>query len=81
MTTPVESMVERFVAMAGLACAISGPIIALIISGFILPWYAVVAVLAIILAGIVISYWMFRRGAHSVEDVSISPEHGAETTR
>jgi hypothetical protein len=81
MTTPVESMVERFVAMSGLACAIGGPIFALIISGFILPWYAVVAVLAVILAGIVISYWMFRRGGHSVGDVSISPEHGAETTR
>jgi hypothetical protein len=81
MTTPVESMVERFVAMSGLACAIGGPVIALIISGFILPWYAVVAALVIILAGILISYRMFRRGAHSVEDVSISPEHGAETTR
>jgi len=80
MTTPVESMVERFVAMLGLACAIGGPIIALIISGFILPWYAVVAVLALILAGIVISYWMIRRGAHAVEDVSINPERGAETT-
>jgi protein-S-isoprenylcysteine O-methyltransferase Ste14 len=67
--------------MSGLACAIGGPVIALIISGFILPWYAVVAALVIILAGIVISYWMFRCGAYSVEDVSISPEHGAKTTR
>jgi len=81
MTRPVESMVERFVAMSGLACAIGGSIIALIISGFILPWYAVVAGLAIILAGIVISYWMFSRGAHAVEDVSINQERGAETMR
>jgi len=34
MTTPVESMVERFVAILGLAFAIAGPTIALIICGF-----------------------------------------------
>jgi hypothetical protein len=81
MTTQVESAVERFVAILGLACAIGGPIVALIISWFILPRYAVVAGLALILAGIVISYRMFRRDARLVEGVSISAEHGAETTR
>jgi len=81
MTTQVESMVERFVAMLGLACAIGGPVIALIIGGFILPWYAVTVGLVIILSGFMISYWLFKRAAHEADDVSISPERGAETTR
>ncbi|SRR6266508_197275 len=79
--TPVESMVERFVAMLGLVCAIGGPVIALIISVFILPWYAVIVGLALILSGFVISYRLFKRAAREAEDVSISPERGAETTR
>jgi hypothetical protein len=81
MTTSVESAVERFVAASGLACAIGGPVIALIISGFILPWYAVIVGLALILSGFVISYRMFKRGSHETEDVSISAERGAEITR
>ncbi len=81
MTTPVESAVERFVATLGLAGAIGGPVIALIISGFIWPWYAVIVVLALILSGFVISYRMLKRGSHETEDVSISVERGAETTR
>jgi len=80
MTTPVESMVERFMAMSGLACAVGGPIIALIIGGFILPWYAVIVGLVIMLSIFVISYWSFKRGAHETVDVSISPERGSETT-
>jgi hypothetical protein len=80
MTTPVENVVERFVATLGLAGAIGGPVIALIISGFILPWYAVIVGLVIILSGFVISYWLFKRAAREAEDVSISPERGAETT-
>jgi hypothetical protein len=80
MTTPVENAVERFVATLGLAGAIGGPVIALIISGFILPWYAVIVGLVIILSGFVISYWLFKRAAREAEDVSISPERGAETT-
>jgi hypothetical protein len=81
MTTPVESIVERFVGMSGLACAIGGPVIALIIGGFILPWYAMIVVLALILSGFVFSYRLFRRAAHETEDVSISPGRGAETTQ
>lgn len=81
MTTAVESAVERFVATLGLAGAIGGPVIALIISGFILPWYAVIVVLVIILSGFVISYRMFKRGSHERAEVSISAERGAETTR
>jgi hypothetical protein len=81
MTTPVENAVERFVATLGLASAIGGPVIALIISGFILPWYAVIVGLALILSGFVISYRMFKRGLHETEDVSISAERGAEITR
>jgi hypothetical protein len=81
MTTSVESAVERFVAASGLACVIGGPVIALIISGFILPWYAVIVGLALILSGFVISYRMFKRGSHETEDVSISAERGAEITR
>jgi hypothetical protein len=81
MTTPVESVVERFVAIVGLVCAIGGPIIALIISGFILPWYAVIVGLALILSGFVISYGVFKRAAHETEYVSISAERGAENTR
>lgn len=76
MTTPVEGMVERFLALLGLAGAIGGPIIALIISGFIMPWYAVIAGLVIIPSGFVISYWLIKRGAREAEDVSISPKHG-----
>lgn len=72
MTTPVESAVERFVAMSGLACAIGGPIIALVISGFILPWYAVIVGLALMLSGFVVSYRLIKRAAHETEDVSIS---------
>jgi hypothetical protein len=74
MTTPVESAVERFVATLGLACAIGGPVIALIISGFILPWYAVFIGLVIILSGFVVSYRMFKRGSRETGDVSIGPE-------
>jgi hypothetical protein len=81
MTTAVESAVERFVATLGLAGAVGGPVIALIISGFIWPWYAVIVVLALILSGFVISYRMFKRGSHETEDVSISAERAAETTR
>jgi MFS family permease len=81
MTTQVESMVERFVAMSGLACAIGGPVIALIIGGFILPWYAVTVGLVIILSGFVISYWLLKRAAREADDVSISLDRGAETTR
>jgi len=66
--------------MLGLVCAIGGPVIALIISGFILPWYAVIVGLTLILSGFVISYWLFKRTAREAEDVSISPERGAETT-
>jgi hypothetical protein len=77
MTTPVESAVERFVAMLGLALAVGGPIVALIISGFILPWYAVIVVLAFILSGFMISYRSFKRAAHEMDDVSISPKRGA----
>jgi hypothetical protein len=80
MTTQVESMVERFVAMSGLACAIGGPVIALIIGGFILPWYAVTVGLVIILSGFVISYWLLKRAAREADDVSISLDRGAETT-
>jgi hypothetical protein len=81
MTKPVESSVERFVGMSGLACAIGGPIIALIIGGFILPWYAVIVVLALMLSGFVFSYRLVSRAAHETEDVSISPGRGAETTQ
>jgi hypothetical protein len=81
MSTQVESVVERFLAMLGLAGAIGGPVLALIISGFILPWYAVVAGLVVILSGFVISYRLFKRGVREAGDVSIGPEHGAETTR
>jgi hypothetical protein len=81
MTTTVESAVERFVAMSGLACAIGGPVIALIISWFILPWFAVIVVLALILSGFVVSYRLVKRAAHETKDVSISAERGAETTR
>ncbi|HEY9434970.1 MAG TPA: hypothetical protein VI260_26230 [Blastocatellia bacterium] len=81
MTTAVESAVERFVATLGLAGAIGGPVIALIISGFILPWYAVIVGLALILSGFVTSYRMFKRGSHETKDVSISAERVAETTR
>ena len=80
MTTPVESIVERFVAMLGLVCAIGGPVIALIISRFILHWYGVIVGLTLILSGFVISYWLIKRAARAAEDVSISPERGAETT-
>jgi len=78
MTTPVEGMFERFIAMLGLAGAIGGPIAALIISWFILSWYSVVAMLVIILSGIVISYRFFKRGIYEVRDVSITQEHRAE---
>jgi hypothetical protein len=81
MAAPVESVVERFVAMSGLACAIGGPVIALIISWFILPWFAVIVVLALILSGFVVSYRLVKRAAHETKDVSISAERGAETTR
>jgi len=67
--------------MLGLAGAIGGPIVALIISWFILPWYAVIAGLVVILSGFVSSYWLFKRGAREAEDVSISPKRGAETAR
>ncbi len=78
MTTPVEGMIERFIAMLGLACAIGGPIIAVIISWFIMPWYLVVPLLAIILLGIVNRYNYFKRGVHEARDVSISQEGRAE---
>jgi hypothetical protein len=81
MSTQVESVVERFLAMLGLAGAIGGPILALIISGFILPWYAVIAGLVVILSGFVISYRFFKRGVREAGEVSIGPGHGAETTR
>lgn len=81
MTTQVESMVERFVATLGLACAIGGPVIALIIGGFILPWYAVTVGMVIILSGFVISYWLLKRAAREADDVFISLDRGAETTR
>jgi hypothetical protein len=81
ITRPIESAVERFVSMLGLACAVGGPVIALIIGGFILPWHAAIVGLALILPGVVISYRLFKRGAHEAEDVSISPERGAETKR
>ena len=81
MTTQVESMVERFVATLGLACAIGGPVIALIIGGFILPWYAVTVGIVIILSGFVISYWLLKRAAREADDVSISLDRVAETTR
>ena len=81
MTTQVESMVERFVATLGLACAIGGPVIALIIGGFILPWYAVTVGMVIILSGFVISYWLLKRAAREADDVSISLDRVAETTR
>jgi hypothetical protein len=81
MAAPVESAVERFVAMSGLACAIGGPVIVLIISGFILPWYAVIVGLALMLSGFVVSYRLIKRAAHETEDVSISAGRGAETTR
>jgi hypothetical protein len=81
MTTQVESMVERFVATLGLACAIGGPVIALIIGGFILPWYAVIVGMVIILSGFVISYWLLKRAARKADDVSISLDRVAETTR
>jgi hypothetical protein len=60
---------------------VGGPIIALVIGGFILPWHAAIVGLALILPGVVISYRLFKRGAHEAEDVSISPERGAEITR
>jgi MFS family permease len=81
VTRPVESVVERFVAMLGLACAVGGPIIALVIGGFILPWHAAIVGLALILPGVVISYRLFKRAAREAEDVSISPKRGAETMR
>ncbi|MCI0390895.1 MAG: hypothetical protein MOB07_19285 [Acidobacteria bacterium] len=81
MTTTVESMIERFLAMLGMTGAIVGPIIVLIISGYILPGYAVIAGLVIILLGLVIGYRLFKRRTHEAEDVSIRPEHGAKTTK
>jgi hypothetical protein len=81
MAAPVESAIERFVAMSGLACAIGGPVIALIISGFILPWYAMIVALALMLSGFVVSYRLIKRAAHETEDVSISAERGVDTTR
>jgi len=81
MTIQVESMVERYLAMLGLAGAIGGPIVALVISGFILPWYAVIAGLVVILSGFVSSYRFFKRGVREAEDVSISPSRVVDTTR
>ena len=72
MTTPIESAIERLVAMLGLAGAIGGPVAALIISWLIWPWYDVAALLAIILIGIVISYRYFKRAAHEAMDASIT---------
>jgi len=79
MTTPVETMIERFIALLGLAGAIGGPIAALIISWFLVPWYIVIALLVILMLGIVNRYRFFKRGVHEMRDVSISQEHGAET--
>ena len=81
ITRPVENVVERFVTMLGLACAVGGPVIALIIGGFILPWHAAIVGLALILPGVVISYRLLKRAAREAEDVSISPKRGAETIR
>lgn len=75
MSTPVESAMERFVAILGLIAAFVGPLIAFAIGTVVLPGYASAAGLGVILAGIAVCYWMFARGSHRVEDVSINSDH------
>lgn len=74
ITTPVESALERLMGALGLAGAVVGPLIALIISGLALPWYVPVCGLLLILAGVGICYWLFTRSLHEVKAVSIMPE-------
>jgi hypothetical protein len=62
----------------GVAGAVGGPLIALIMSGLALPWYAPVFGLLLILVGSGMCYWLVTRGSHEMEKVSIIPEHRRE---
>ena len=80
MTTPVESGLERFVGFMGIMGAVGGVVVVFIISSLVLQWYLTAVLTVAILAGIVMSYWMFRRGGREMKEMTIAPEHQHPTT-
>jgi hypothetical protein len=75
MTAPVESFVEKAVAMLGVIGAVGGPLVLLVIGGIGLPWYLLAIGPVSLLACVGVGYWMFAHEPHELEDISIRPEH------
>ncbi len=74
MTMPVESLIERLLAVLGVIGAIGGPVVLLVAGGLGLPWYLLILGPVILLACVGLGYWMFARESHRAEDISIRPE-------
>jgi cbb3-type cytochrome oxidase subunit 3 len=78
MTSPMESVLERFIGLIGIALATGGIVVVYVISSMMLPWYLTAILITAIVLGIAFSYWLFKRSERSAEEMAILPEHRTE---
>jgi hypothetical protein len=73
MTSPLESALERFVGFIGVTGSFVGVALVFLIGSLTLPWYLLIALLLVITGGIGLSYRLFHRGGHALEEMTILP--------